>query len=491
MVLRSLRMVCLLLLVSFLSSASSVEPAESIAEVLKAAGLERYQGEFDDRGYDEPRLLRRMSDMDMGAMGMDAEEIVKFKEAVANLVPEVKRERSKAKELDPRVMKRRDLTYGRMYVDGSGSSFQFKKASFGGDIPLKSFEITFASNEYGCEPVSDADGSILVVMRGKCTYLEKAEAAEDSKAAVVVVVNSDDGDLFQMPAGHDLTPEEKEDLPNIPIVLVPRAAHDVLHKVGYFDIYARAVLIPLECDNDGCYPVLPSDFNILSQLDASGGKLYLDVDDTKGLEYVSSSFGVTIPEGGQLAAVDPPDACGGSLINGDDLKSAIVIIQRGKCDFTEKIKAAQQYGARLIIMIDDQEVSVLDRIGAPTDQLNEIYLPVLMISKSSGDTIKKAIADKEESGVPVSMTITKERSVAVFWEEIRNFLANCVYRADGEEDGHATETLDERSLAECEVDYWRLKKISENWLSKTNSVDRSKAIDLFIEMKNDKGHLEL
>ena len=97
-----------------------------------------------------------------------------------------------------------------MHVDGSPSSFQFKKARFSGSLPLKSFEITFASNAHGCSPVKNAKGTLLVVQRGECTYLEKAIAADAGGAAGLVVVNTDNGDLFEMPAGYDLTMEELE-----------------------------------------------------------------------------------------------------------------------------------------------------------------------------------------------------------------------------------------------------------------------------------------
>lgn len=56
----------------------------------------------------------------------------------------------------------------------------------------------------------------------ECTYLQKAEAAEESGASALVVVNSDNGDLFPLPAGHELTYEELDDLPVVPTVLVQK-----------------------------------------------------------------------------------------------------------------------------------------------------------------------------------------------------------------------------------------------------------------------------
>ena len=61
--------------------------------------------------------------------------------------------------------------------------------------------------------------------------MEKAVAAEESGAAGLIVVNSDNGDLFEIPAGYDLTEDEIKKLPDLPVVLVPRNALDVLKHV--------------------------------------------------------------------------------------------------------------------------------------------------------------------------------------------------------------------------------------------------------------------
>ena len=184
------------------------------------------------------------------------------------------------------------------------------KASFGGDLPVKSSEIT--NGGFGCKAVDNAAGNILVVKRGECTYLQKAEKAEESGAAVLVVVNHDNGDLFQLPSGYDLSKKDLEDLPEIPVVLVQQAAAAMLEKLEDLDPFAKAILIPQDCSEDGCFPVFKSDKNFISHFDGSGGEIFLP--DSNGgadikMEFVSSSFGITVPDGGELVLSSPLDSC--------------------------------------------------------------------------------------------------------------------------------------------------------------------------------------
>jgi len=50
-------------------------------------------------------------------------------------------------------------------------------------------------------------------------------------------------------------------------------------------------------------------------------------------------------------------------------------------------------------MVDNEEQSVLDRIGVTTEQLSDIYLPVLMVSRSKGSEILEIVKEKEVRGL--------------------------------------------------------------------------------------------
>lgn len=107
-----------------------------------------------------------------------------------------------------------------------------------------------------------------------------------------------------------------------------------------------------------------------------------------------ASFGITIPDEAQLTLANPIDACI-DLIDGEYLKDRAVLVRRGSCPFNSKIRRLQNVGARLVVMVDNESPSVLDRIGATTEQLNEFYLPVLMITKEVGGQIERVVRDKE------------------------------------------------------------------------------------------------
>lgn len=65
-------------------------------------------------------------------------------------------------------------------------------------------------------------------------------------------------------------------MPTIPVVLVQHSALAALKEIENFDPYARAMLIPQDCNDDGCMTVHPMDFDVMSQFDSSGGKAFVD-----------------------------------------------------------------------------------------------------------------------------------------------------------------------------------------------------------------------
>jgi len=140
--------------------------ADTFEDVLKDAGLNRkFKSAFLERGWDNtPQVLRGLSRMDLKAVGMSEKEMNKLYASIEKLVPPSARKGAKAKKIDKALELRKSLTYGRLYVDGAAGSFQFMKAGFGGDIPLKSHEIVFGG--FGCQAVDNAAGSMLVVKRG-------------------------------------------------------------------------------------------------------------------------------------------------------------------------------------------------------------------------------------------------------------------------------------------------------------------------------------
>ena len=61
--------------------------------------------------------------------------------------------------------------------------------------------------------------------------------------------------------------------------------------------------------------------------------------------HLRRSFGITIPDEAQLTMAKPIDACS-DLVDAEFLKDQAVLVQRGGCQFYEKITRVQKAGAR-------------------------------------------------------------------------------------------------------------------------------------------------
>jgi len=114
------------------------------------------------------------------------------------------------------------------------------------------------------------------------------------------------------------------------------------------------------------------------------------------MDYVaikSSQFGPNIPSGGvtgnlvlayDSGSSEPTEGCNsfGATVSGN-----IAIIDRGSCNFTEKVKHAQLAGANAVIIV--QSVAGFPFAMGGTDA--SITIPSVMVSKVDGDIIKNAM----------------------------------------------------------------------------------------------------
>ena len=94
----------------------------------------------------------------------------------------------------------------------------------------------------------------------------------------------------------------------------------------------------------------------------------------------------------------PTDDICEALTNAADLNGKIAVIRRGSCNFTNKIKRAQDAGATAVIMINN--VSGVPAPMGGTDAT--ITIPSAMISKTDGDAIIAQIA----SGINVTLNLS-------------------------------------------------------------------------------------
>ncbi|MCC6722676.1 MAG: T9SS-dependent M36 family metallopeptidase [Bacteroidia bacterium] len=113
---------------------------------------------------------------------------------------------------------------------------------------------------------------------------------------------------------------------------------------------------------------------------------------------VLASFGpklTTTPITGNLVLVNdgtasPSLGCQ-SLINGSAINGNIALIDRGTCKFAEKVKFAQDKGAKAAIIINNVSGSPFTMGG---DGVTSPSIPSIMISKADGDLIKSILSSQ-------------------------------------------------------------------------------------------------
>ncbi|MEM1180331.1 MAG: PA domain-containing protein [Acidobacteriota bacterium] len=95
----------------------------------------------------------------------------------------------------------------------------------------------------------------------------------------------------------------------------------------------------------------------------------------------------------------PTLACA-SLVNGSEVSGAIALVDRGTCNFTEKVRNAQNAGARAVVVVNNVP-------GAPITMGGDdasIVIPAVMVSQADGQRIKNAL-DEEPPNQPGTLSL--------------------------------------------------------------------------------------
>jgi hypothetical protein len=105
-------------------------------------------------------------------------------------------------------------------------AFEVMRASFGAsDLSSEPFVLKLAKPIYGCRGTAgNTRRSMIVVERGECPFIKKAQVAQAQGARALFVINNDEN-LFSMPA-----PEIDGKGIKIPVAMLPLAAKEYLTK---------------------------------------------------------------------------------------------------------------------------------------------------------------------------------------------------------------------------------------------------------------------
>ncbi|CAA2995588.1 signal peptide peptidase-like 3 [Olea europaea subsp. europaea] len=127
-------------------------------------------------------------------------------------------------------------------------------------------------------------------------------------------------------------------------------------------------------------------------------KIWVNGAEKEAVVGLSAAFGSIFPthikEAHRLPATfsKPLNSCTASS---SKLSGSFALARRGDCDFVTKAKVAEAGGAAGLVVINDSEgLLEMNCVGNVTDV--DITIPVVMISKSGGDEIDKAMASREK-----------------------------------------------------------------------------------------------
>lgn len=118
----------------------------------------------------------------------------------------------------------------------------------------------------------------------------------------------------------------------------------------------------------------------------------------RNIAYSVMNFGV-VPYGhsiyGTVFKASPIDACTelAPLKWDKNYGTLIVLLERGGCNFSEKVFNAQKIGAGLVLIADNniENVHKIFPVERTKEMLDRIHIPSILISKEDGDNFKTAI----------------------------------------------------------------------------------------------------
>jgi hypothetical protein len=417
----------------------NVDILPPLQNVLDELEFSSYLKNFVRMGVTETRLLLRLSAMDFQIMTMDwpefsTDDVAKLKEKIKQLTALATVTIEPIRE---DLIARNKIIYGRIFMPLGVQSIEFNVASFGGPPPMGDVPLQFAETLYECPPESTDNSSsippqsniyenrLVVVVRGNCTFLQKAMLIKARGGRGMLVVNTEDK-LESLASGvginKTVTEEQTRSLGSFFIVAVSNNSYLTLHKAVQFaaPVHPFVQLVPLKCTiGSSCAPLTPEEKQLQSEV--SWGKLSIfsetDSNKKKTFEFMTSNYGAPLPPSNQQFHLDT------KLLTGDDwtiaqrqlcspissmetvafsldsntsfleiplvslkvstsaegLREYVLIAERGGCSFDTKSFYAQQAGYRLLILTNTQMHHPLQRIGGINPSIGRVGIPTLLL----------------------------------------------------------------------------------------------------------------
>ncbi|OBB35345.1 M28 family metallopeptidase [Mycobacterium sp. 852002-51961_SCH5331710] len=128
-----------------------------------------------------------------------------------------------------------------------------------------------------------------------------------------------------------------------------------------------------------------------------------------GVKAKPLNFTIGTPPGGVsgplvLARVEDSPGCTASDYDGLPVKGAVVLVDRGKCQFSEKEKAAAERGALALIVANNENN---DEMGGTLGEETDVTIPVVSITKAEGDRLR---AEPGDVSLKLNAGVREERT---------------------------------------------------------------------------------
>ncbi len=373
----------------------------TLTEILQTLELSTFLKNFIKMGVTETRLLLRMTSMDFRMMEMEwesmgKENVAKLKETIATLLIQ-----ATVPEEEPRLElnERQKLIYGKVYLKNSVQSYEYSLASFGKSPPIGPQPLVTLPSEFGCEAPQytdasargvDYSGKTLLVRRGECTFLAKAQVARALNAAGLLIVNSED--RLESPSsglGVDRNVTEAMVLPlnDLFLVSTSNTTWAKLRSAVQFSNGAatHVSFVPLKCHSGGsCLPVIEEEKALQAEVTWGAMRVRAGAE-ARSFEFLTSVFGAQLPNEDEqisLALADNVEACS-PLAPSDKYLGAAVVVHRGGCRFDVKALHVQAAGGRLVVVVDVQD-KALQRLGGLQPEAGFVGIPSVIVTAAAG-----------------------------------------------------------------------------------------------------------
>ncbi|RMB58586.1 T9SS C-terminal target domain-containing protein [Dokdonia sinensis] len=291
------------------------------------------------------------------------------------------------------------------------------------------------ASPFGWHDVNGEEGAEFTATRGNNTF---ARYGDDSNGGTSGTP-SDGGDdlIFDFDLDLTGTPDTYSDASNTNLFYHVNITHDILYHYGLDEeggAYQQTNYTGVAGANDAIFADAQdssstNNANFFPSPDGQPGLLQMFIFDASSVPAMtvdspesvagvyglsSAAFGEPFPVDGLTGSLalaidddttgDENDACD-PLTNAADLDGKIAVVKRGECNFTIKVKAAQDAGAIAAIVINNVANPVINLGGNDAT----VTIPSGMISQSEGDALLAALAEGEDVVITVSAPLPSEK----------------------------------------------------------------------------------